>query len=73
MARQLRYFVVRTTGMLGGLRLLPVTAARVNREEHVIELLADDEELQHTYCFNPRHFPSFSDEDVLNAIFAPQR
>jgi hypothetical protein len=66
--RQLRYFVIRTTWLPGGSRLIPLTAARLNVEDHAIELLSDDHEL--TPAANFPSFPQFSDEDFLNAIFA---
>ena len=66
--RQLRYFVVRTSGLFGASRLIPVTAARVNVQDRAIELLADEDDVT-PIPHNPQ-FPAFSDEDFLNAIFA---
>src|SRR5262245_54706911 len=40
-ARQLRYFVVRTSGIMGRSRLLPVIGARFDLEHRAIELLTN--------------------------------
>jgi len=72
-ARRLKYFVVRTSGLLGLTgddRLVPITAARVNLEERAIELLADQDDLDRTDRFSQTRFPAFTDEDYLTAIFA---
>ena len=68
-ARQLRYFVVRTSGLLGRSRLLPVTAARFDLEHRAIELLTSAAEFTINRPFKRDRFPRFSDDDLLAALF----
>jgi len=66
--RRVCYFVVRT-GRLAPPRLVPVTAARVNRDERAIELLSGIDPLS-LDRYSAHRFPACSDEDFLTAIFA---
>jgi hypothetical protein len=68
-ARQLRYFVVRTTGIMGRSRLLPVLGARFDLEHRAIELLTNGVEYLNHRQFNRGRFARFSDEDLLRALF----
>jgi uncharacterized protein YrrD len=67
-ARQLRYFVVKKSGWFTDRQLLPVVDARVNVDDHAIELLGDEEDL--LPMSRSTDFPALSDEDFLDAIFA---
>lgn len=66
-ARRLRYFVVKTSGMLGRTKLLPIAAARVDVNDHVIEV--DEYEFRGSRPFSPTMYPTFSDDDLLTALF----
>jgi PRC-barrel domain len=71
-ARRLRYFVVRTGGLLSKARLLPIETAGVDLGERTIDLL-DDAENDHgrpTQLFRPELFPRFSDDDLLATLFS---
>lgn len=70
-ARRVQYLVVRTAGLFGRPRLLPISAARVDFEGHAIELL-DLDVLQQAQPFAKDQYPAFDDEDLVTAIFAPR-
>ena len=57
-ARQLRYVVIE---LLGRLRLMPVTTARVDLTAGAIELL-DHADIRHSKPFKPEQFRTLSDE-----------
>ena len=67
-ARRLRYFVVKTPGMLGTTKLLPIAAARVDVDERAIEV--DEYEFRGSQPFSRAMYPAFSDDDLLTAVFA---
>ena len=68
LARRLRYLVVKTSGLFGRTTLLELSAVRLDREAHEIELL-DDDAIRRSQPFQPELFPAFSDDDLLAALF----
>jgi hypothetical protein len=70
-ARRLRYFVVRTGGLLSKTRLLPIATAGVDLGERTIDLLddAENDNERLTQSFRPDLFPRFSDDDLLATVF----
>jgi hypothetical protein len=67
-ARRLRYFVVKEATRRADTMLIPVSAARVNVDDRAIEVL-DDAELEQSQPFSPSMYPSFSDDDLIAALF----
>lgn len=67
-ARRLRYFVVKTAGMLGRTKLLPLAAARVDVNDRAIEV--DEFEFRRGgRPFSRAMYPTFADDDLLTALF----
>lgn len=66
-ARRLRYFVVKPSGWKAATRLVPITAARVNVDDRAIDMI--DESADTGEPVPNVEYPSFSDDDLLAAIF----
>jgi hypothetical protein len=60
-ARQLRYVVIE---LLGRLRLMPVTAARIDLDQRAIELL-DHSDIRFSKPFRPELFRTLADESSI--------
>ena len=67
--RHVHYFVIRTPGLFGRSRLVPVMPARVDFGRREIELPLNRHELQRALPFAAAQFAPFSDDDLLAAIF----
>ena len=71
--RQVRYYVVKAGRWFDGHRyLLPVTTARVAPERHALQIDLEPEDLNGLAEVNPHEFESFSDSDLVDAVFASQ-
>jgi hypothetical protein len=69
--RQVRYFVVDTPDEESSHHhfLLPLTAGRLDRERHALEVDVDADEMQHLDEAELDELPQFSDDDLLMAMF----
>lgn len=69
--RQARYYVVQTKrGFLSSRHcLLPMTASRLDRDQHTLEVDVESDEMRQLHQVEPDDLPRFSDEDLLTALF----
>jgi len=69
--RQVRYYVVERKRRLFGSRhyLLPLTAARLDRDRHTLEVDVEADEIPQLLEVDPSDLPRFSDDDLLTALF----
>jgi hypothetical protein len=70
-ARQVRYLVVAAGGLFSRRRyLLPFSPTRVDASRHALCVDAHKTDLVRCEKFEPRAFHRFSDDDLVNALFA---
>jgi hypothetical protein len=69
--RQVRYYVVeRKRGLFGSRHyLLPLTATRLDRDRHMLEVDVEADEIPQLAEVDPDDLPRFSDDDLLTALF----
>ena len=69
--RQVRYYVVERKRRLFGSRhyLLPLTATRLDRDRHTLEVDVEVDEIPQLLEIDPDDLPRFSDDDLLTALF----
>ena len=69
--RQVRYYVIeRKRGWFGSRHyLLPLTATRLDRDRHTLEVDVEAEEIPQLPEVDPDDLPRFSDDDLLTALF----
>lgn len=69
-SRQVRYYVVESPGWFTSRHyLLPLTAARLDRDRNAVEVDVDADEITHLDQVEPDAFPRFSDDDLMTAMF----
>jgi hypothetical protein len=69
--RRVRYLVVDRRGLLSHQRyLVPIDPTQIDVEHRAFRVGLDREELSSFRDFDPRAFPDFSDEDLIDALFA---
>jgi hypothetical protein len=70
-ARQVRYLVVAAPGTFSRRRyLLPFSPTRVDTDRHALCVDAHKTDLARCAKFEPRAFHRFSDDDLMDALFA---
>jgi hypothetical protein len=70
MSRQVRYYVVESQGWLTTRHyLLPLMAARLDRDRHAVEIDLDADDLKQLDEVEPDELPRYSDEDLLASMF----
>jgi hypothetical protein len=69
--RQVRYYVVESKHGFFSSRhyLLPLTATRLDRDHHTLEVDVEADEIQELPDVDPDDLPRFSDDDLLTALF----
>jgi PRC-barrel domain len=69
--RQVRYYVVaRKRGLFSSRHyLLPLTATRLDRDRHTLEVDVEADEIPQLAEVDPDDLPRFSDDDLLMAMF----
>jgi PRC-barrel domain len=73
-ARRLRYLVVEMRGWLKRQRyLVPLCGARLERDRQALMLEVDEQTPKQWREFDDRQFSPFSDDDLLDAMFARKR
>jgi len=69
--RRVRYLVVNERTFVRRHRvLLPLESARVDAERAALHVDLDTDDLDDLQEFDTRRFPTFSDDDLITAIFA---
>jgi hypothetical protein len=69
--RRVRYLVVDRPGRASHHRyLVPVDPTQVDAEHRAFRVGVDGEDLRRFRNFDPRAFPDFSDEDLIEALFS---
>jgi PRC-barrel domain protein len=70
-ARRVRYVVVDASGLFKHRRyMVPIDPTQVDAEHRSLRVGMDSADLSHCKNFDPRAIPEFSDEDLLQALFA---
>jgi hypothetical protein len=69
--RQVRYLVVDATKLFRHQRyLLPLAPTQIDPDGRALRVDLDEHDLARVEKFDDRAFPSFSDEDLVTALFA---
>jgi sporulation protein YlmC with PRC-barrel domain len=68
--RRVRYLVVDKGRWFRQQCLIPLPPAQVDAEHHTLSLDVDDAESLEWQTFNPARFPPFTDDDLVDAMFA---
>ena len=69
--RQVRYLVVDAPKLFGHRRyLLPLAPTQIDPDGRALRVDLDEDDLTHVERFDDRDFPSFSDEDLVTALFS---
>jgi hypothetical protein len=73
-ARKVCYLVVKSPGLITSRHyVVPLTAGRLDRDRHAVELDVEDDDLTQFDQVELDALPQFSDDDLLNAMFHPSR
>ena len=68
--RRVRYLVVDRGRVFHKRCLIPLPAARIDSEHHELRIDVDETDPKTWEQFDPGAFPTFSDEDLVTAMFA---
>jgi len=68
--RKVRYYVIESGGRVSPRHyLLPLTATRLDREHHALEVDVEANEIQRLDEVEPDRLPRFDDNDLMAALF----
>jgi hypothetical protein len=70
--RRLCYFVVESGDLRPRTRLIPAGFARMERDRKALYLDVDSSRVNECEEFRSDRLPSFSDEDLITALFSPR-